>query len=60
MLRTVPAMSNQTIAEQVDVFNVGFEEQIGPQLSGIFADEQAALTECGRARERRHRRRSHP
>ena len=40
-------MSNQTIAEQVDVFNVGFEEQIGPQLSGVFADEQAALTSAG-------------
>ncbi len=40
-------MSNQTIAEQVDAFNGGFTEQIGPELSGVFAGEQAALTADG-------------
>ena len=40
-------MSNQTIAEQVDTFNGGFTEQIGPELSGVFAGEQAALNAGG-------------
>lgn len=40
-------MSEQTIAEQVDTFNAGFTEQIGPALSGVFADEQAALNAAG-------------
>ena len=40
-------MSNQTIAQQVDVFNVGFTEQIGPDLAGVFADEQAGLNAAG-------------
>lgn len=40
-------MSNQTIAEQVDVFNDGFTTQIGPDLSDVFAREQLALTEAG-------------
>ncbi|MGT2427450.1 peroxiredoxin-like family protein [Amnibacterium kyonggiense] len=40
-------MSGQTIAEQVDTFNGGFNEQIGPVLAGVFAEEQAALNASG-------------
>lgn len=40
-------MSAQTIAEQVDTFNGGFTQQIGPELSGVFAEEQAALNAAG-------------
>src|SRR6195952_3674172 len=40
-------MSNQTIAEQVDVFNDGFNSQIGPVLADVFAQEQLALTAGG-------------
>lgn len=40
-------MSSGTIAEQVDVFNTGFTEQIGPELSGVFAQEQLALNDAG-------------
>ncbi|THG33315.1 peroxiredoxin-like family protein [Naasia lichenicola] len=36
-----------TIADQVTDFNVGFNEQIGPRLAGVFADEQAGLTAGG-------------
>ncbi|RIX28816.1 peroxiredoxin-like family protein [Amnibacterium setariae] len=40
-------MSGQSIAEQVDTFNGGFNEQIGPVLADVFAQEQAALTAAG-------------
>lgn len=40
-------MSNQTIAEQVDTFNGGFNEQIGPVLADVFAQEQLALNTAG-------------
>ena len=42
-------MSNAptTIAAQVTDFNEGFEAQIGPELSAVFAAEQAALNENG-------------
>ena len=40
-------MSNQTIAEQVDLFNDGFNEQIGPVLADVFAQEQLALHSGG-------------
>ncbi|MDH2444913.1 peroxiredoxin-like family protein [Amnibacterium sp. CER49] len=37
----------QTIAEQVDEFNVGFNDQIGPRLADVFAREQQDLVEGG-------------
>jgi peroxiredoxin len=40
-------MSGQSIAEQVQTFNGGFNEQIGPVLADVFAQEQAALNEGG-------------
>ena len=40
-------MSGQSIAEQVDTFNGGFNEQIGPVLADVFVQEQAALTAAG-------------
>lgn len=40
-------MSNQTIAEQVDEFNAGFNAQIGPVLADVFAQEQLALNSGG-------------
>lgn len=40
-------MSTSTIAGQVDTFNDGFTAQIGPELSGVFAREQAHLTAAG-------------
>ncbi len=45
-------MSEQTatttsIADQVTDFNTGFTAQIGPELSGVFADEQAGLNGAG-------------
>lgn len=40
-------MSNQTIAEQVDAFNDGFNAQIGPVLADVFAQEQLALNSGG-------------
>ena len=45
-------MSDQTgtttsIADQVNDFNEGFTAQIGPDLSGVFADEQAGLNAAG-------------
>jgi peroxiredoxin len=36
-----------TIATQVDEFNVGFNEQIGERLAGVFADEQRDLNAAG-------------
>ncbi|MHA7155643.1 peroxiredoxin-like family protein [Arthrobacter sp. TMN-50] len=36
-----------SIAEQVDHFNTGFTEQIGPELSAVFAREQEDLTARG-------------
>ncbi|AMM19662.1 peroxiredoxin [Frondihabitans sp. PAMC 28766] len=36
-----------TIDDQVATFNEGFTAQIGPDLSAVFAAEQAALTESG-------------
>ena len=36
-----------SIADQVGVFNEGFTAQIGPQLSAVFADEQAGLNSAG-------------
>ncbi|GAA2753999.1 peroxiredoxin-like family protein [Amnibacterium kyonggiense] len=40
-------MSGQSIAEQVDTFNGGFNEQIGPVLADVFVQEQAALNANG-------------
>lgn len=40
-------MSSQTIAAQVDTFNGGFNEQIGPDLAAVFVQEQATLKEAG-------------
>lgn len=40
-------MSTQTIAEQVDTFNRGFNDQIGPVLADVFVQEQAALNGAG-------------
>jgi peroxiredoxin len=40
-------MSTPTIADQVDTFNDGFTAQIGPELSDVFAREQADLTTAG-------------
>ncbi len=40
-------MSNQTIAEQVDVFNADFTQQIGPELTQVFSQEQLDLTAAG-------------
>ena len=40
-------MSNRTIAEQVDDFNDGFIEQIGPDLAAVFTEEQRALNSGG-------------
>lgn len=40
-------MSTATIAEQVAEFNVGFEKQIGPELSADFSEEQANLRSAG-------------
>lgn len=36
-----------TIDDQVTTFNEGFTAQIGPELSAVFADEQAVLSESG-------------
>ena len=36
-------MSNATIASQVDLFNAGFNAQIGDDLAAVFADEQQDL-----------------
>lgn len=41
-------MSSPTIAAQVDAFNPGFNEQVGPVLADVFAEEQAALNAAGR------------
>ncbi|CAN5230563.1 peroxiredoxin-like family protein [soil metagenome] len=40
-------MTKTTIAEQISEFNVGFEQQIGPELAAVFAREQAALNSAG-------------
>ena len=40
-------MSTPTIADQVGTFNDGFTAQIGPELSEVFAREQADLTAAG-------------
>jgi peroxiredoxin len=40
-------MNNESIAEQVDVFNTGFAEQIGPELTEVFSQEQLALNANG-------------
>lgn len=40
-------MSDQSIAQQVDEFNVGFTAQIGPELSAVFDDEQHDLRTAG-------------
>lgn len=40
-------MSSQTIAAQVDTFNGGFNEQIGPDLAAVFVQEQATLNAAG-------------
>jgi len=40
-------MAEGTIATRVDEFDAGFTEQIGPQLSAVFADEQRHLTDAG-------------
>ncbi|WP_375389383.1 peroxiredoxin-like family protein [uncultured Amnibacterium sp.] len=40
-------MSSPTITAQVDDFNVGFTEQIGPELAAVFAQEQASLNREG-------------
>ncbi|PPF79676.1 peroxiredoxin [Subtercola sp. Z020] len=39
--------TSPTIAAQVTEFNQGFEAQIGPDLSAVFAAEQAALNSRG-------------
>jgi len=36
-----------TISYQVSEFNGGFEAQIGPELSAVFASEQAQLNTAG-------------
>jgi peroxiredoxin len=36
-----------TIADQVDTFNIGFNEAIGPDLAAVFATEQADLNAGG-------------
>jgi peroxiredoxin len=40
-------MRNQTIGQQVDGFNDGFTQQIGPVLADVFAQEQLGLIEAG-------------
>jgi peroxiredoxin len=40
-------MPSSSIAEQVDTFNEGFTEQIGPQLAAVFDTEQADLRAAG-------------
>ncbi len=40
-------MPSTSIAEQVDTFNEGFTEQIGPQLSAVFDTEQSDLRAAG-------------
>jgi peroxiredoxin len=40
-------MSNRTIAEQVDVFNADFTQQIGPELTEVFSQEQLDLNAAG-------------
>ncbi|GMA31892.1 peroxiredoxin-like family protein [Litorihabitans aurantiacus] len=40
-------MTEQTIAQQVDEFNVGFTAQIGPELSAVFDGEQRDLRAGG-------------
>jgi peroxiredoxin len=40
-------MSNRTIAEQVDVFNADFTQQIGPELTQVFSQEQLDLAAAG-------------
>lgn len=40
-------MTDRTIADQVDEFNIGFNEQIGPRLAAVFAGEQDDLTTAG-------------
>lgn len=44
---TSPTQTTDSIAQQVALFNEGFTAQIGPQLSGVFADEQAGLNAAG-------------
>lgn len=44
---TSEATTTESIASQVAAFNEGFTAQIGPQLSGVFADEQAGLNAAG-------------
>lgn len=40
-------MSAPSIAQQVNEFNVGFEEQIGDRLAAVFAGEQSDLRDSG-------------
>jgi len=40
-------VTDQTIAQQVDDFNVGFTAQIGPALSAVFDGEQRDLVAAG-------------
>jgi peroxiredoxin len=40
--------STRSISEQVDEFNTGFTEAIGPDLSAVFAGEQSDLVAAGR------------
>jgi peroxiredoxin len=37
----------RSIADQVSTFNIGFNEQIGPELAEVFAREQSGLNEAG-------------
>jgi peroxiredoxin len=47
VLRSLATMSNETIAEQFDVFTTGFNEQIGDELAAVFAAEQLDLNSGG-------------
>jgi len=49
-MRIEEATVSQTIAQQVDEFDVGFTAQIGPELTAVFADEQRDLTTAGTPR----------
>jgi peroxiredoxin len=40
-------MTSATITTQVDEFNVGFAEQVGPRLAAVFAAEQSDLVSGG-------------
>ena len=40
-------MSSTTIAAQANEFTTGFDGQIGPELAGVFAREQADLVAGG-------------